>query len=375
FLTKINSFIFNFSVVNRFISYIFILLGLAVLFVSNSEGLMEKITQKRSAVKGPFGIHHSDAGDLVSMGYLDDVKKFQEPYDYLFTKSVDTLAPKNIDLYIYGDSYLIPVPDSAFHNINSYHFGRRSVSDLTYNLDPHKKNILIIEYAERFARGEFHNFNIYEHVKKETGKAFTEYHSNLMEARLLSFHLFNSDINRNLEYNLYGYSFWDPVKLSKASLTYHFFKRAVGNVVVSKDGSRLFLRETTASNGFASSYYPFSDKEFQEMVGNINSVYDHYKSEGFDEIYLSIIPNPVTVIQPDHYNGLIPRLQQPGVLNGTRIINVYNVYSQDPDPGRFYRIGDTHWNNNGLQVWLKVVNEELKKQSLSMHEEQLATGH
>ena len=116
-------------------------------------------------MKGLFGIHHSDAGDLVSMSYLDNVKNFREPFDYFYPKG-DSTDSRNIDLYIYGDSYLEWVHSSAFHFINSYHYSRRSYNDLSYTLDPNKRNILIIEYAERFARGEFRNFEIFNHVKK-----------------------------------------------------------------------------------------------------------------------------------------------------------------------------------------------------------------
>jgi hypothetical protein len=81
-------------------------------------------------------------------------------------------------------------------------------------------------------------------------------------------------------------------------------------------------------------------------------------------VYISIIPNPVTLLQPEHYNGLIPRLQKTGLLNGMKMIDIYDAYSKASDPGALYRVGDTHWNNNGMQVWLKTVNAELKKQNL-----------
>jgi hypothetical protein len=328
---------------------------------------MDVITKKRSALNGLFGIHHSEAGDLVSMSYLDNVKQFHEPYEYIFVKPDDSSGSRNIDLYIYGDSYLETIPDTAFGFINNYHYCRRSYRDLTYNLDPHKKNILIIEYSERFARGEFHNFDIFDHVRKEPGpniSSMWSHSSQVTYAKILGFEIFGRDVNRNLEFNLFGYRLWDNVKLTKASLTYYLFKRAVGDVVVSNDGNRLFLRQTVDPNELSSSYKPIDQKELQQMIDNINSVYEHYKAEGFDEVYLSIIPNSVTILQPANYNGLIPKLQKSGALTGTRIIDVYNLYSQDADPGKLYRIGDTHWSNNGMQVWLQVVNTELKKQSL-----------
>jgi hypothetical protein len=348
----------------KFISLLFIFSGTVLMLISSSEKTMKKIFEKRSALKGWFGVHHSQAGDLVSMSYLDNVPRFRESYDYYFARPSDTTAERNIDLYIYGDSYLMTIPDSAFGSINQYHFARRSYEDLVYTLNPHKKNILIIEYAERFARGEFGNFEIYHHViKKQADAGFLHWTDRQNQyASLFGFQLFNHDINRNLEYNLFGYRFWDEVKLAKSSLTYYLFNRAGGDAIVSDDGSRLFLRQTIAPDNMLSSYYPIDQKEWHRIIDNVNAVYDHYKAEGFDEIYLSIIPNPVTVLQPENYNGLIPNLQKAGVLNGMKMIDVYSQYLRDPKPGTLFRIGDTHWSNHGMQVWLKEVNNELKLQ-------------
>ena len=348
------------------VSIFFIFIGSALLILCSSDRYMKIIIAKRSALTGWFGIHHSDAGDLVSMGYLDDVERFRENNDYHFTKPEGDSGSRKIDLYIYGDSYLEPIPGYAFGPINRYHFARRSYNDLNYSLDPDKKNILVIEYAERFARGEFHNFNIYDHVKKKPAdKVFLWRTDNpIVYAKILGFEIFGHEVNPNLEFNVFGYRFWDRVKLTKASLTYQLFQRAMGDVVVSDDGDRLFLKQTVIPDDLLSSYKPLDQKEILQMIDNINAVYDHYKAEGFDEVYLSLIPNPVTILQPEHYNGLIPQLQKPGVLKVMQMIDVYGPYTKSPHPGTLYRIGDTHWSNNGVQLWLQAVNAELKKQNL-----------
>jgi len=349
------------------VSIFFILLGLALLIISTSAHLMEEIISYRSSLNGWFGIHHSaGVGDLASMSYLDNVKRFQEKSDFNFVRPKDDTAKKNIDLYIYGDSYLETVPDSAFSSINSYHFGRRNYYDLTYSLDPHKKNILIIEIAERFARVEFELQDMFNHAKKKD-TAKTSMHLSLHPLIYTRFpffdDIFNPDINRNLEFNIFGYRFWDQVKLTKALMTYHLFKRAVGDAVVSDDGSRLFLKQTMVNNDRASSYYPIDQTELQKLFVNLNAYREHYKAEGFDEVYLSIIPNPVTILQPGQYNNLIPLLQQQDSVKGMHIIDMYSIFKKDPDPGRLFRLGDTHWNFTGLQIWLNDVNDELRKQN------------
>ena len=327
--------------------------------------MMNQIITKRSDLDSWFGTHRWANGDLVSMSYLDHLKQFQEKDEEHFVRPLDDSGHRNIDLYIYGDSYLMSVPDSAFSFVNQYHFGRRTYEDLDYSLDPHKKNILIIEYVERLARNELRRLDIYDHLKKKApessfrGLSFAP----VNYANMVALDIFTHEINRNLEFNLYGYRFWDQVKLAKVSFTYGLFKRAVGDVVVSDDGSRLFLRQTMAPNDISSSYSPIDQKEMQKMITNIHSIYDHYKAEGFDEIYLSIIPNPVTILQPLHYNDLIPEVQKEARLKDIPIIDIYSQFSQDAEPGRLFRIGDTHWSNQGIQLWLHAVNTELRKQN------------
>jgi hypothetical protein len=348
------------------VSIFFIVMGLALMFICSSEHYMKIIIAKRSALNGWFGIHHSNAGDLVSMSYLDNVKKFRESYNFYFTKPAADSGGSKIDLYVYGDSYLDPIPDSAFGPINSYHFARRSYNDLNYSLDPHKKNILILEYAERFTRGELQYYDLYNHVKKKQadGTFLRLSDHPVTYAKIFGFQIFNHEINPNLEFNLFGYRFWDEVKLTKASLNYYFFRRAMGDVVISDDGNRLFLKQTVDPEDQLSSFRPLDPEEIQNIIQHINAIYDHYKAEGFDEVWLSLIPNPVTILQPEHYNGLIPALQQPGVLKGMQMIDIFSQYKKAYNPGSLFRVGDTHWSNNGMQVWLKTVNAELKKQNL-----------
>ena len=55
--------------------------------ISTSDTIMKKIIDKRSGLNNCFGIHHSHAGDLVSISYLDNVKRFRESYEFSFTKT------------------------------------------------------------------------------------------------------------------------------------------------------------------------------------------------------------------------------------------------------------------------------------------------
>ncbi|MEJ0083224.1 MAG: hypothetical protein WDM78_20255 [Puia sp.] len=88
---------------------------------------MKKIIDERSVLNNRFGIHQANRGDLVSISYLDKVKRFQERQESPLVKLADDTGSKNIDLYIYGDSYLLGVPDSVFNAVHSYHYCRAGV--------------------------------------------------------------------------------------------------------------------------------------------------------------------------------------------------------------------------------------------------------
>lgn len=375
----------------KIVTFFFIFIGLALLVLSTSGPAMEYLTAKRGALSGWAGIHHLEgAGDLVSMAYLDDVPKFYAPKDYQFIRPADT-GNRNIDLYVYGDSYVREIPDSAFGHVSEYHFGRRDYTDLRYTLDHHKKNILIIEDAERFVRIYFQYLAIFDHVRRNTPSLSflnavpfgdpvdgdhsllngplsggpVEAHHPSVNTALLGIKadlFFNSDINHNLEFNMFGYKFMDRIKLFKASATYHFFGRASGDVVVSENGEYLFLRQTVAPHDILSSYAPVAKEELSRLVHQFNTVYDHYKMDGFDEVYLSIIPNPATILQPQYYNHLIPFLQKDPSLK-MPVIDLYSTFANDADPSGLYRLGDTHWNNKGLQTWIRMVNNTLSELS------------
>ncbi len=127
---------------------------------------------------------------------------------------------------------------------------------------------------------------------------------------------------------------------------------------ISDEGDRLFLTETIDSKDICSSYSAITDEEYNNIRNNMNVLYDYYREEGFDEMYISVIPNPVTILEPEGYNGLIPRLQNDTALR-MKFIDVYSVFKETDK--YIYRPGDTHWNDNGIQLWIQTVNDTLRR--------------
>ncbi|MBS1773476.1 MAG: hypothetical protein JST82_11510 [Bacteroidetes bacterium] len=327
---------------------------------------MQKVSNARNEHDEWWGVHWPIEGDLVGMSYLYFEKKFLRKEEYSFPR---VKAKNNVNLVLSGDSYTVFVPDSAF-GVGSYKYGRRYFSELKFELDSNKKNILIFEIAERYVKDYFSSNRVYNEValvnapKQEVKQFFPVPGKDEPQKSKFDEFMsvcFNPLINQNLEYNLFNYNVVNPVRKAKAWMNYHLFSRASGDVIVADDGEYLFLKETVNKKNSKSSFSEFTDAEVSQLIRNLNAVSAHYKALGFDEVYLSIIPNPVTVLQPAGYNGLIPRIQNSIDLK-IRIIDMYSVFKNTKDV--IYWKGDTHWNNNGVNVWLKEVNKILQADSL-----------
>ena len=342
---------------------ILIVMGLVVMWLSTSTTTMAWLSEKR-AVNTWWGVYNNDHGDLVNMSYLDFVQRFVTHRDFS-TPRPDYRGVKNTELYLQGDSYTMDIGDSAFAAVKSYHFINRKVG-LNYHLDTTDNNILIIEVTERYTRLHFDSIRMFTEVcdsliqkKQPRVKYYLTSANDNIPFFLKGWagnELFNRNINQNLEFNLFNYSFITGLFKSKAALNYYLFSRASGDVVISKDRDFLFLKQTVQPYDIYSSYDRIADNEINRLVGNFNSIYDHYRATGFDEVYLSIIPSPASIMQPEGYNQLIPRIQGSKALR-MKIIDAYGSFTATKE--LCYRPGDTHWNNRGLNKWVKLVNDTL----------------
>ena len=322
---------------------------------------MEYTSQKRSTDKW-WGFYDYLNGNLVGLSHLDIVKKFNS-HPALGVNEHHTLdSAYNTVLYLHGDSYSAYIQDvnfkciSGFQNINRYSGGN-------YTLDRTKRNILIIEIAEMQVRDYFGSLrmikDVYEADKRKeiTGLPHLPVST---DARYLSFFpdintglFFNKNINQNLECNLFNYNFMMPMFGSKAALNYYFFHRASGDVVISNDWKFLLQKESTIKYRI-----PITSDEMTELIENLNKIGNHYKQYGFSEIYLSIIPCTATIAQPEEYNNFIPLIQNDPRL-ALKIIDIYSVMKNSPE--EYLCHGDTHWNINGKQKWVEMINEILAK--------------
>jgi hypothetical protein len=355
--------------IKKVLSYFFIVFGLVVLWASTSRTAMEYVSTHRESEKW-WGAYPCLHGDLVSMSYLDIVKRFNPPVDKTPIRRPAYNVPKNTVLYLHGDSYSRHLSDSDFAGVQTYIPIDRN-HGINYHLDSTKNNILLIEVSERYFRAYFAGLQIFDEVcdsvikKKTLAVGPFAYGPSYYAAGMGNLHFnefFNKYINQNLQCNLFNYNFVMPMFQSKAALNYYVFNRASGDVVISKDRNFLFLKETVTLTDVNSSYSPLPAEDVQKLVDNLNAISDHYRSTGFKEVYISVIPNPATIMQPQGYNNLLPLVQQ-HPQRRFKIIDAYTAFKNSTEV--LYLPGDTHWNNKGRQLWLDLVNKELVQNSVA----------
>jgi hypothetical protein len=170
--------------------------------------------------------------------------------------------------------------------------------------------------------------------------------------------IFNPHINSNIEFNLFDYELFRPVKEWKALLNYKLFKRIPKDIAISTNGKYLLLNETVDPYLPNSSFCRVEDAEINTLAWQMNLIKEHYKQGGFTDVYFSFIPNTVSIVDGDRngYNHKLERIQGNYFLEAN-YLDIYHLFKKSQQ--RLYRRDDSHWNGNGLQLWVNKVNEKL----------------
>jgi hypothetical protein len=161
-------------------------------------------------------------------------------------------------------------------------------------------------------------------------------------------------IEQRFEHTLFNYNFFLNFRETKATLNQKLFERVEKKVIMSKNEKSIFYSEEADPTNPHSAFYPLTQSEIDFFVKNINQTKEKYLKAGFDEVYLSIIPNKVSVISPDldNYNHLIERIETDKRLK-TPLIKTYDDFKKSPQ--KYYLKSDTHWNCDGRNLWLEKV--------------------
>lgn len=360
----------------KIFNYFIIIIFLSIYCISLNEYLMRKIYDWRFI--SIYFKPDKSFGGLYDLSNLPDYRLEIPVY------SVKTAFCKknirNINLYVTGESFTgesfiglgetirmkKPLNKYNFCGVNIYKSAWRGKEIYRINIDPTKKNILIIEIVEWSMRDDFSDKSTTNYWNDINNIFMIDYGNNQklkkknMKDKIVKM-IFNQRlINQNLEFNLFSNPIFRIIKEWKATINMDILKRE-GNVVISRDKKYLLYRSMIDPKLNVSPFKSISDHEINNIVKNINQIYQTYKKYGFDEIYLSIIPSPVTIIDPTmmKYNELIPRIQMNKNLK-VPIIDTYNAMKKVNY--QLYLNSDPHWNQRGLQLWIDIVNNEINKQ-------------
>ncbi|MGZ6488828.1 MAG: hypothetical protein ACXVDU_02475 [Bacteroidia bacterium] len=296
----------------------------------------------------------SRMGDLYKISFLTG---FTDTIDNVKLAEYKT-AKHPIDLYILHDSYLEGrLKKENFVGVDTLVMSHYAGAGVKVNLNKKKYNILILECSERTIDWRMRDVSLL-YPKLYTKQPPVDIKNGLPEEWKNYF--FNPVINQNLEFNLYNYELFAPVKEFKANLIYSLFHKTPNDVAVSSNGKYLLLNETVNPSYNESSFRRLTNANIDETTYNMNLREAYYRNMGFDKVYFSIIPNPVSIVDPwriHHlYNHKIERIKSV-VWRNFPMIDVYNTFMTTKK--HIYRRDDSHWNTSGVQLWVNEVNSQL----------------
>lgn len=289
-------------------------------------------------------------GDLYR---LSNLAQFRVPVD----KCTPTKTHKNpnTSLFLMGDSFTEKERIDSSHFV-AQNFKRFFIADTNFiKLNKSQRNILIIETVERHFRERF--VKPYENLQLIDNQQFNEkkVQKTFLQDALTYEVPYNTERHESL---LFSSDIFLKIKEWKAWLNWKLFNRIDKKVVLSKDNEHILYYLDAQPSGITSCFDNISDKEIHNLVQNVNTTYQTYRKLGFDEVYLSIIPNKTSILASDlgEYNQLIERIQQNKNLK-MPYIDIYSNFKNSKEQN--YDFGDTHWNCRGKQIWIDEVNHKL----------------
>ncbi len=298
-------------------------------------------------------------GDLYRLSYLSQFKeKASKCSPAPIFQKIDDVS--DIHLCIIGDSFTeeerVSKKDFPVEKYSYVHWAEQA----NIQLDTTKKNVLILETVERTVREHFSqgadNFRIGTKKEEKIVSEISWERQLITKIETAILYCFpeKEGIEQRFEHTLFNYDFFLKFREIKAKLNQILFDRIEKKVVISKNGEFIFYSDEADSTNSHSAFYPLFQSDIDLLVMNINQTRDKYLKAGFDEVYLSIIPNKVSVISPDlgNYNHLIERIELDKKIQ-TPLIKTYEEFKKNPN--QYYLKSDTHWNCEGRNLWLEKV--------------------
>lgn len=322
-------------------------------------------TLRRVAFEAGFIQDSYRYGDLYR---LSNLAQFKQPTEVCAKKFAHTRPKNNVALYIIGDSFTEKERINA-DDFEANHYLRLHWNDsLHVSLDTTQRNILVLQTVERHFREHFAVpvrqliIDNKQHGTVESQKsveALQLHHQNSCLTMYKDAEQVLKESEESLVSFLFSGDFFLRFKEWKAALNLHYFERHSDQVALSPDKKNILFGWDTDSTRITSSFKNFPESELTHLIQQVNQTRQYYRKQGFDEVYLSIIPNKTSIVAPEmgNYNHLVERVQQHPSLQ-IPLIDVWTIFSQHRQ--RVYSLGDTHWNCHGQALWLEQVNRCLQ---------------
>lgn len=297
-------------------------------------------------------------GDLYR---LSNLTEFKDP-----AKKCSGYTPpakktsKKVHLYVIGDSF------TEAQRIGQQDFVAEKYDRLSWGEVLHFKpdtsyiNIILLESVERHFRDKFDKKPIQTVVADSASFVESLDHPNWVQKLDNIFR--SSATEGRLDEFLFQNNFVLALKELKSNFNYKVFGRVNKEVTLVRNNTELvyYMDTDPDTTKTTSSFALVENSEIDTLVLNVNRSQKLLKEMGFDKVFLSIIPNKVSVIMPEYgaYNHLIERVSKHPDLD-VSFIDIYPLYRQMGVAA--YLKGDSHWTCQGQDLWLNKVNNTLNK--------------
>ncbi len=294
-------------------------------------------------------------GDLYR---LSNLPQFKDPVQ-VCPPPAPPPSGEGVALYVIGDSFTEPERLSQRDFPGSDFLRTKWENQNRVLLDTAKRNILLIETVERHFREHFAQPVTMLTIVADTARPQTPATNQASITRQLSDFIQSKGIEERLETVLFSQNVFLWFRELKASLNLNGFGRVAPTVGISQDHNHLFAGlDTDTTKHKNSSFAALPNAELKSLIDSANATADRYRGLGFDAVYLSIIPNKASILDPaqGRYNHLIERVEGHPRLR-VPVVSVYEQYKRQPD--RVYAAGDSHWNCTGRRIWIEQVRKTI----------------
>ena len=329
----------------KFLKYAVLFLGCIVWATGLNPTLLALVGKYRLITDG---YQYGDLYRMANLSAFKDPRQECPPY----TPPARKNATKKVHLYIVGDSFTeaqrVGKSDFAVD-----HYAYVKWADVLHvKLDTSATNILLLESVERHFRQ--HLATPVTSVVPDSA-TFTQQISSSKFMHKLDAAFNGKQAQDRFEALLFQNEAFLKVKEWKADFTYHLFHRVNTNVTLVDNDRAVVSHMDTDTPNVTSSFTEVRNSELDSLVMNLELTKNAALTMGFDFVALAIIPNKVSVLQPDYgaYKQLIERVYTHPKLP-VPYIDVLTDFRKMGAAS--YLKGDSHWTCEAQNLWLNKAN-------------------